>query len=239
MSNREVFCYFLKESIMAKQKSGDTEYLLLTRALIIHAIGVSSVILSYRMGWLQKVISTDTLYISRVIIALGVFTLVMGTAKLWSFTRELNIARGATTRSLLDGKEAALLFLAGSRSRTAEFVKLLSGAGPENRGNVVRAYVMKLERKASSLDHFLEILPMLGLFGTVVGIISAFSALDPAALDKSGPLALPGFMIALITTAVGICFTVWFIFIRMLIGDGVGQLTETLLALDVEGEKNE
>ena len=80
---------------------------------------------------------------------------------------------------------------------------------------------------------------MLGLFGTVVGIISAFGALDPLALDKSGPLALPGFMIALITTAVGICFTVWFIFIRMLIGDGVGQLTETLLALPLEGEKDE
>lgn len=223
---------------MAK-KSGNTEYLLLTRALIVHAVGMVLLVVSYKMGWLQKVISTDTLYISRIIIALGVFTLVMGTAKLWGFTKELNIARGASARRATGGKEGVLAFLAGTKSRTEEFTNLLVEAGEANRGNVVRAYVMKLERKAASLDHFLEILPMLGLFGTVVGIITAFAALDPSALDKSGPLALPGFMIALITTAVGICFTVWFIFIRMLIGDGVGQLTETLLALDLEGGKSE
>lgn len=224
---------------MATQKSGNTEYLLLLRTFIVHAVGIMLMFFSYKMGWLQKVISTDTLYISRVIILLGVFTLVMGTIKVWTFTKELNVARDATKRFRSGGKRAVLDLLSGSNSRTEEFVKLSIDAGAENRSGVVRAYVMKLERKASSLDHFLEILPMLGLFGTVVGIISAFSALDPSALDKSGPLALPGFMIALITTAVGICFTVWFIFIRMLIGDGVGQLTETLLALPLEGEKDE
>jgi biopolymer transport protein ExbB/TolQ len=219
---------------MTKQKSGNTEFLLLTRALIVHAVGLLLVVFAYKMEWIQKVISTDSLYISRAIIALGVFTLVMGTAKLWVFTKELNVARNATVQLRSSGKDAMLAFLSGTKTRTEEFVRLSVDAGTQNRGSVVRAYVMKLERKASSLDHFLEILPMLGLFGTVVGIISAFAALDPTALDKSGPLALPGFMIALITTAVGICFTVWFIFIRMLIGDGVGQLTETLLALPIE-----
>lgn len=224
---------------MASSKTGNTEYLLVLRAFIIHAVGVMLLFFSYKMGWLQKVISTDTLFISRTIILLGVFTLVVGTVKIWTFTKELNIARGATRRFRNGGKSAAVEMLSGSNSRTEEFVKLSIDAGAENRSGVVRAYVMKLERKASSLDHFLEILPMLGLFGTVVGIISAFSALDPSALDKSGPLAIPGFMIALITTAVGICFTVWFIFIRMLISDGVGQLTETLLALPLEGGKDE
>ena len=224
---------------MATQKSGNTEFLLLTRAFIVHAVGILLLIFTYKMGWMQKVISTDSLYISRVIIALGVFSLLMGTVKLWNFTRELNVARTASARMREGGLSAMQAFLSNTKTRTEEFVKLSLEAGTKNRGSVVRAFVMKLERKSSSLDHFLEILPMLGLFGTVAGIIAAFASLDPSALDKSGPLALPGFMIALITTAVGICFTVWLIFIRMLIGDGVGQLTETLLALPIEGDADE
>ncbi len=39
-------------------KSGNTEYLLLTRALIVHAVGMILLVVSYKMEWLQKVILT-------------------------------------------------------------------------------------------------------------------------------------------------------------------------------------
>lgn len=219
---------------MKTYKFGDTEYLLMLRAIIIHAAGIALTLFCYKMGWVEKVISTDTLYISRAIMVLGVFTLVMGTAKLWDFTRELNVAIGATKAGSRGEKHKIMEYLEGSNSRTEEFVNIASDAG-NNRDYVVRAYMQKLERKASSLDHFLEILPMLGLFGTVAGMLLVFGAIDPSLIDKSAHLAIPGFKVALITTAVGIYFTVWFIFVKNLISDGVGQLSEKLLALDIGG----
>lgn len=224
---------------MTPKSTGDDNDRLFQRALIVHAVGIILIVWCNHMGWLTKVFTTDTFYISRTIIGLGAFALLVGTAKLWGFTRELNIAKKAKQIVAQDGKKALFSFLSSEEaSRTSEFVQQLVDAGPANRSFVTRSFVMKLERKAGTLNHFLEVLPMLGLLGTGVGIISAFSALS-SDLTQSAPLAVPGFMIALITTALGVAFTIWLLFICRLISDGAGQLTEILLAFDLDGGKDE
>lgn len=62
----------------------------------------------------------------------------------------------------------------------------------------------ELERGLKLLDSVAQLAPLLGLFGTVLGMISAFQALQEAG-DQVDPSALAGgIWVALATTAVGL-----------------------------------
>lgn len=73
---------------------------------------------------------------------------------------------------------------------------------------VGREELFKLERRLSWLDTIVTVAPLLGLLGTVTGIIRSFEALGASAgIDQSASLSL-GIAEALITTASGLIIAI-------------------------------
>jgi len=63
---------------------------------------------------------------------------------------------------------------------------------------------LKLERGFRLLDNIAQLAPLLGLFGTVLGMISAFQALQQAGNQVDPSILAGGIWVALMTTAVGL-----------------------------------
>lgn len=66
------------------------------------------------------------------------------------------------------------------------------------------AQFLKLERGFRLLDTVAQLAPLLGLFGTVLGMIEAFQALQDAGSSVDPSLLAGGIWVALLTTAVGL-----------------------------------
>ncbi len=66
------------------------------------------------------------------------------------------------------------------------------------------AQFLQLERGFRFLDNVAQLAPLLGLFGTVLGMISAFQALQDAGNQVDPSLLAGGIWVALLTTAVGL-----------------------------------
>lgn len=66
------------------------------------------------------------------------------------------------------------------------------------------AKFLKLERGFRLLDTVAQLAPLLGLFGTVLGMIEAFQALQDAGSSVDPSLLAGGIWVALLTTAVGL-----------------------------------
>lgn len=62
----------------------------------------------------------------------------------------------------------------------------------------------RLERGFRLLDSVAQLAPLLGLFGTVLGMISAFQALQEAGAQVDPSILAGGIWVALLTTAVGL-----------------------------------
>jgi len=62
----------------------------------------------------------------------------------------------------------------------------------------------KLERGFRFLDSVAQLSPLMGLFGTVLGMISAFQALQDAGSQVDPSILAGGIWVALMTTAVGL-----------------------------------
>jgi biopolymer transport protein ExbB len=62
----------------------------------------------------------------------------------------------------------------------------------------------RLERGFRLLDSVAQLAPLLGLFGTVLGMISAFQALQDAGSQVDPSILAGGIWVALLTTAVGL-----------------------------------
>ena len=61
-----------------------------------------------------------------------------------------------------------------------------------------------LERGFRFLDSVAQLAPLLGLFGTVLGMIQAFQSLQEAGAQVDPSLLAGGIWVALLTTAVGV-----------------------------------
>jgi biopolymer transport protein ExbB len=66
----------------------------------------------------------------------------------------------------------------------------------------------RLERGFRLLDSVAQIAPLLGLFGTVLGMISAFQALQEAGTQVDPSVLAGGIWVALLTTAVGLAVAI-------------------------------
>jgi len=62
----------------------------------------------------------------------------------------------------------------------------------------------KLERGLNSLENIAQLAPLLGLFGTVLGMIEAFQALQEAGSQVDPSILAGGIWVALMTTAAGL-----------------------------------
>lgn len=148
-----------------------------------------------------------------ILIVMSVLTLAVTLYKLWQFSasgvgrhRVLSKALAAWDAGDL---QAARARLAQSHSYLAPLVGTAMEApnvpGLEGRLDAEAGLALAgLERGFRLLDTIAQLAPLLGLFGTVLGMIEAFQSLQAAGSAVDPSLLAGGIWVALITTAVGL-----------------------------------
>ena len=150
-----------------------------------------------------------------LLIAVSVVTLAVVLYKFWQFKSAgvgrhtaLSQAVAAWDRGDRSGARAAL---DRSTSYLAPVVDMALGAGPGAATRLeaeAETRFARLERGLRFLDTVAQLAPLLGLFGTVLGMIEAFQALQ-AAGNQNDPAALAGgIWEALLTTAAGMAVAI-------------------------------
>lgn len=148
-----------------------------------------------------------------ILIAMSVLTLAVTLYKLWQFGtsgvgrhKVLSDALAAWDRG---DPDAARQRLQDSRSYLAPLVGAAMDArvmqGLEGRLDAEAELALAgLERGFRLLDTVAQLAPLLGLFGTVLGMIEAFQSLQSAGSSVDPALLAGGIWVALLTTATGL-----------------------------------
>lgn len=150
-----------------------------------------------------------------VLIAVSVLTLALVLYKLWQFTRAGVGRHKALNQALTawdQGNTAtAQSHLRRSTSYLAPVTQLAfaqTSAGPEGLAerltSEAESRFAKLERGFRFLDTVAQLAPLLGLFGTVLGMIEAFQSMQNAGSQVDPSILAGGIWVALMTTAVGL-----------------------------------
>lgn len=157
--------------------------------------------------------------------------------RIWQWHKEggLNQARIIQVR---DSSPLGRILAAGlvNRAHRREIMK-------EAIGEVGRQVVSDLERYLNTLGTIASITPLLGLLGTVIGMIKVFSEITSAGVGNPGVLA-GGISEALITTAAGMSVAIpSLIFFRYFTGQvdrlAIGMEEEALKVVEVIQGKRE
>ena len=146
-----------------------------------------------------------------LLIAVSVVTLAVVFYKLWQFNsagvgrhKALSEAIASWDRGDRAGARAAL---DRSTSYLAPVVDMALSAGPGAAQRLeaeAETRFARLERGFRFLDSVAQLAPLLGLFGTVLGMIEAFQALQDAGAQVDPSILAGGIWVALLTTAVGL-----------------------------------
>ncbi|SFH43553.1 outer membrane transport energization protein ExbB (TC 2.C.1.1.1) [Palleronia marisminoris] len=148
-----------------------------------------------------------------LLMVIAVVTLAVVLYKFWQFTaagvgrhRALRDAVAAWDRG---DRTEARRSLDRSRSYLAPVVDMAVSAppGPETLARLTaeaESRFAKLERGLRFLDMVAQLAPLIGLFGTVLGMIEAFQALQDAGAQVDPSILAGGIWVALLTTAVGL-----------------------------------
>ncbi|WP_417472818.1 MotA/TolQ/ExbB proton channel family protein [Leisingera sp.] len=154
------------------------------------------------------------------IAALSVITLALILWKIWRLALIGAWSRGkagkAVTAFERGDAEAALAIVKGRtgiRSRVVAAALTASATLPEDRAREETARVAKLHLASAStglgaLELIATIAPLLGLLGTVLGMIAAFQALQAAGSKADPALLAGGIWEALLTTAAGMAVAI-------------------------------
>ncbi|MFD0911860.1 MotA/TolQ/ExbB proton channel family protein [Ruegeria arenilitoris] len=147
-----------------------------------------------------------------VLIATSVATMALILYKLWQY-RAAGVGRHVELSLAIEAwdcndRATARAHLDRSRSYLAPVVAMaLDGHGPElmDRADAeAEARFAGLERGLNVLDIISQLAPLLGLFGTVLGMIEAFRTLQEAGNAVDPALLAGGIWVALMTTAAGL-----------------------------------
>lgn len=143
----------------------------------------------------------------------SVVTLAVVLYKLWQF-RNAGVGRHRAIRESLfhwdrGGAGVARETLGRSTSYLAPVVRLAMDAPraddlPARLDSEAETRFLRLESGFRFLDSVAQLAPLLGLFGTVLGMIEAFQALQNAGSSVDPSLLAGGIWVALLTTAVGL-----------------------------------
>ncbi|MEO0751336.1 MAG: MotA/TolQ/ExbB proton channel family protein [Pseudomonadota bacterium] len=146
-----------------------------------------------------------------LLIAIGVMTTAVIFYKMWQFSAAGVGRHKALTQAVeawdVGDRAGARLALSASKSYLAPVVDmaLLSEAQDQTRLEAeAESRFAKLERGMRLLDSVAQIAPLLGLFGTVLGMIEAFQSMQEAGAQVDPSLLAGGIWVALLTTAVGL-----------------------------------
>ena len=122
--------------------------------------------------------------------------------------RELNKATSAWDKG---DRNEAIKHLARSKSYLAPVVEMAFSCQPEDNDRLIaeaEARFTKLERGLRPLENIAQLAPLLGLFGTVLGMIEAFQALQDAGSQVDPSILAGGIWVALLTTAAGLAVAI-------------------------------
>ncbi|WP_425045729.1 MotA/TolQ/ExbB proton channel family protein [Primorskyibacter sp. S87] len=148
-----------------------------------------------------------------VLLVMSVLTMSVTLYKLWQFMAS-GVGRHRVLSEALAAwdagdQPAARARLTESRSYLAPLVGAAMDApnlpGLDNRLDAEAGLALAgLERGFRLLDTVAQLAPLLGLFGTVLGMIEAFQSLQEAGSSVDPSLLAGGIWVALLTTAVGL-----------------------------------
>lgn len=149
-----------------------------------------------------------------ILLAMSVLALALVLVKLWQF-RRAGVGDHARLIAALDqadrgAAQAALRQAAEAGSHLAPLAVL--ALSTEGESEALRARLTGLAEDAIArlqsgfrlLDSIAQVAPLLGLFGTVLGMITAFQALQDAGAQVDPSALAGGIWVALLTTAVGL-----------------------------------
>ncbi|MCI5076939.1 MotA/TolQ/ExbB proton channel family protein [Oricola sp.] len=167
-----------------------------------------------------------------VLLAVSVIAATLVILKAWQFVASgvgrHRTAERALAHWLAGGHRIALDDLAASRSGASRLIwqamATVLNAAPDDKEAVserlrveASAYLARLRSSFRALDAIAQVSPLIGLFGTVIGMIQAFQKLQEAGNSVDPSLLAGGIWVALLTTAVGLAvamptslFLTWF-----------------------------
>lgn len=152
-----------------------------------------------------------------ILFAMSVLALAVTMYKIWQFSVS-GVGRHRVLSDALrlwdtGAQSAARTRLSESRSYLGPLLNdAMSGA--QRPGIAARldaeagVALARLERGFRLLDSIAQIAPLLGLFGTVIGMIEAFRSLQDAGSSVDPSLLAGGIWVALLTTAVGLAVAI-------------------------------
>lgn len=148
-----------------------------------------------------------------ILIVMSVLTLGVTLYKLWQFSASGVGRHRVLSESLAiwdaGDRQAARARIAESHSYLAPLLEsaMIAQGQPGLDGRLdaeAGLALARLERGFRFLDTVAQIAPLLGLFGTVLGMIEAFQSLQGAGSSVDPSLLAGGIWVALLTTAVGL-----------------------------------
>jgi len=153
-----------------------------------------------------------------ILIAMSMVALTLILAKLWQFLR-LGVGRHAALEAALavwdrgdEARACAAAAAAPSHLAAVAVVAMRAATEPARDDSALRARLTgmaagRLARLGAGLrvlDSVAQVAPLLGLFGTVLGMIEAFQGLQAAGTAVDPSALAGGIWVALLTTAVGL-----------------------------------
>lgn len=146
-----------------------------------------------------------------LLMVVAVLTLAVALYKIWQF-RAAAVGRHRALSQAVSAWEAgdagaARQALARSKSYLVPVVEMAMSAPETGQPRLLAEAELRfarLERGFRLLDSVAQLAPLLGLFGTVLGMIEAFRALQDAGAQVDPSLLAGGIWVALLTTAVGL-----------------------------------
>ncbi|MEM7318095.1 MAG: MotA/TolQ/ExbB proton channel family protein [Pseudomonadota bacterium] len=152
-----------------------------------------------------------------VLLVMSVLTFAVTLYKIWQFTAS-GVGRHRVLSEAIAAwdagdRQAAYARLSDSRSYLAPLVGAAMDApnvpGLDERLEAEAGLALAgLERGFRLLDTVAQLAPLLGLFGTVLGMIEAFQSLQTAGSSVDPSLLAGGIWVALLTTAVGLAVAI-------------------------------
>jgi len=146
-----------------------------------------------------------------ILLAVSVVTLAMMIYKIWQFAAA-GVGRHTALQQAVAAwdegdRSAARAALGRSRSYLAPVIDMAFASTPADAQRLsteAETRFAKLETGFRLLDSVAQLAPLLGLFGTVLGMIDAFQSLQNAGAQVDPSLLAGGIWVALLTTAAGL-----------------------------------
>lgn len=147
-----------------------------------------------------------------LLLALSVVMVAVALIKLMQFARAGVGRHGKAERAVaqwLRGDRAGARKAAAAGTVSAEVIAVaiedgLTDQSADEAESLASLRLHQLRKMVGLLDTIAQISPLLGLFGTVLGMIEAFQALEGAGAAVDPSILAGGIWVALLTTAVGL-----------------------------------